>query len=92
MGVTRFITIISSKGSGTYLFASECAATSLCDSSQWSPESGGAAAAWVRLVVADVSGTGKTAEEVGDGLWPKCQSPQSYFSKSCISRMMGIMR
>ena len=92
MGVTRFMTIISSNGSGTYLFASECAGTSLCDSSQWSPESGCAAAAWVRLVVADISSAGKAAEEVGDRPWPKCQSPQSYFSKCRISRMMGMMR
>jgi hypothetical protein len=71
MGVTRFMTIISSNGSGTYLFASESAGTSLCDSSQWSSESGCAATAWVRLVVADICGAGKAAEEVRDGLWPK---------------------
>ena len=71
IGITLFMTIISSNGSATYLFASESAGTSLCDSSQWSPESGCAATAWVRLVVADICGAGKAAEEVRDGLWPK---------------------
>jgi len=76
MGMTRFMNIISPKGSGTYLVASP---------RPWDlraiPDSGARTPAverraWVRLVVAIAAGVP--------------QSPQRRFSKCCISRMIGV--
>jgi len=76
MGMTRFMTDISLKGSGTYLFASPC---------RWHlyaiPDSGARnpapqRQAWVRLVVAITAGA------------PLQHNP--YFSKCRISRMIGV--
>jgi hypothetical protein len=78
MGMTRFMTTISLKGSGTYLFGSLC---------RWPldaiPGSGARNTAvhrraWVRLVVAIAAGV------------PLQHNP--YFSKCRISRMIGVMQ
>ena len=78
MGMTRFITVISPKGSGTY---------DLALASRWHlreiPDSGARKAAlqrgaWVRLVVAITAAVPSPA--------------QSHFYKCRISRMIGVMQ
>src|SRR5665213_1252758 len=92
MGITHFITIISLKGSDTYLFASLCrwhlhaiTESGACDPAEQRH-------AWVRLVVAHLAAPEGAWQGSGDGLGPECHSPQSCFSKCRISRMIGVMR
>ena len=91
-GMTRFMTIILLKGSGTYLFSSQCPRPvhAIPDSGARSPAV--QRRAWVRLVVALFGGAGKGAGRFDDGLGPGRLSPQSCFSKCRISRMIGVIQ
>jgi hypothetical protein len=92
MGMTHFMRIISPKGSGTYLFSLLCPRPlrAIPDSGARNPVA--VRRPWVRLVVAYFVAPGRRPRRLGDELRPQRHSPQSYFSKCRISRMIGVTR
>jgi hypothetical protein len=78
MGITRFMTIISPKGSGTYLLTAPCRWHLRAIPGSGARNAAGQRRTWVRLVVAIAAGVPL--------------QHNSCFSKCRISRMIGVMR
>jgi hypothetical protein len=77
MGITRFLSIISLKGSGTYLLSPRFP--------------------WDLHAIPDGGARNPAAQRRLGFVWlwrlrPVCHSSHSYFSKSCISRMIGVIQ